>query len=221
MSNKQNQSQRPTPQQTVADAEHTIVALEEKQAALNQQREAADAERSRIAFAAHAQSDPEASRQLAALTEQALRRDREAGDIIAALATAHHRLQQARQAEAKAAEVAQAKELRAAVREFVDAGARVDHALGLLARDGRALTDALRKVHALGCAFPSGEQLDSLGHICLRSSIMQTPWVRSVETVAPGQRRSFRSLVEGWASNIEQNNIRPRLGEQTKTTEAA
>jgi hypothetical protein len=221
MSKNNHQPQRPTPQQTVADAERTIAALEQKQAALNQQREAADAERSRIAFAAHAQSDPEASRQLAALTEQALRRDREAGDIIAALATARHRLQQARLAEAKAADVAQARELRAAVRQFVEAGSRVDHALGLLARDGHALTDALNKVHALGAQFPTQQQLDSLGHICLRSSIMQTPWARSVETVAPGQRRSFRSLVEAWASNIEQNNIRPRLSEQANTTEAA
>lgn len=48
---------------------------------------------------------------------------------------------------------------------------------------------------------------------------MQTPWGRSVEAVPPGQRRSFRSLVEGWANNIETNHIKPRLGEQT--TEAA
>jgi hypothetical protein len=48
------QPERPTPQAAVAEAERTIAALEQKQATLNQQREADDAERSRIAFAAHA-----------------------------------------------------------------------------------------------------------------------------------------------------------------------
>jgi hypothetical protein len=62
------------PEQTVAEAECTIAALEQKQAVLNKQREADDAERSRIAFAAHAHSDTEAVKQLAELTERALRR---------------------------------------------------------------------------------------------------------------------------------------------------
>ena len=81
------------PEQTVAEAGLTIAMLEQKQAALQQQREADDAERSRIAFAAHAHSDSEATKQLTALTERALRRDRELGDITAALATARQLLQ--------------------------------------------------------------------------------------------------------------------------------
>jgi hypothetical protein len=65
------------PEQTVAEAECTIAALEQKQAVLNKQREADDAERSRIAFAAHAHSDTEAVKQLAELTERAQQLERQ------------------------------------------------------------------------------------------------------------------------------------------------
>jgi hypothetical protein len=209
---KTNQDERAP----LAEAERTIAELEHKAKSLATAREADDAERSRLAFAAHARSDPAASKALAALTERALRRERELGDIAAALTTARARLATATAEAAKQEDRAQARDLRAATREFIDAGRRVDQALSMLARSGAELIDAHRKINSLGCAFPSANQLDSLGHICLRSAIMQTPWVRSVETVAPGQRRSFRSLIETWAANIESNNIRPRLGETDK-----
>ena len=118
---------------------------------------------------------------------------------------------------ARAEDREQAKQLRKAVHEFVEAGREVDHALASLAEHGFALEEALSEIHALGCAFPTHRQLDSLGHICLRSAIMSTPWARSVETVPPGQRgRTFRALAEEWGARVEENNIAPRLGEQKK-----
>ena len=207
--------------QTVAEAERTIAALEGKATALQRQREADDAERSHLAFVALTErANSEATKQLAALTERALRRDRELGDIDAALITARQRLQQAQLAHAKAEDREQAKKLRKAVEYFLKAGTAVDGALSALAHNGAALQEALQQIHALGCQFPTSQQLDSLGHIALRSSLMRTPWARSVETVQPGQRRSFRSLVETWAANIEINHIKPRLNEQTKTEAA-
>ena len=120
--------------------------------------------------------------------------------------------------QARAEDREQAEKLRKAVEYFLKAGTAVDGALSALAHNGHALTEALHQIHALGAQFPTTQQLDALGHICLRSALMQTPWARSVETVPPGQRRSFRSLVEGWATNLEANHIRPRLGEQQPTT---
>jgi hypothetical protein len=137
------------------------------------------------------------------------------GEAYYAISEAEQCLAQARLVEARAEDREQARALRAALKQFVEAGRRVDHALGLLARDGHALVDAHAQLTRLGCAFPSGAQLVALGDICLRTAIMSTPWARSVETVAPNQRRSFRGLIEGWASNIEENNIKPRLDEQT------
>ena len=183
-------------EQTVGEAERTIAALEQKLVTLQRQLESDDAERSQTAFVALTErSDSEATKQLAALTERALRRDRELGDIEAALTTARQRLQQAQLAQARAEDREQAKALRQALRQFVEAGVAVDRALSALAHNGHTLTEALRKVHALSCVFPTQQQLYSLGHICLRSALMQTPWARSVETVPPGQRRSFRSFI--------------------------
>ena len=48
------QTNNKQPEQAVVECERVIAALEQKQAALNKQREADDAERSRIAFAARA-----------------------------------------------------------------------------------------------------------------------------------------------------------------------
>jgi hypothetical protein len=215
---QQQQHAKPnrSPAEIVADAERVVASLDAKRQVVAERAVEHGKARERLAFAAHAQLDVEAGRELAEARDAALAAEREVAEIDSAMATARARLAEAKALEAKAADREQAKALRAAVRKFVEAGQRVDHALGMLARDGHALSDALREVHRLGCQFPSAQQLDTLGHICLRAAIMQTPWVRSVETVPPGQRRSFRSLVEGWAANIEASNVKPRLGESTE-----
>jgi hypothetical protein len=213
--------QAPNKEQTVAECERVIAELERKRQAIAERQAELNATRDRLAYSAHAGLDAAAGRELAVSRTQVLDAEQQLIEIDAALATARQRLQQAQLAHARAEDREQAKALRLALRQFVEAGMAVDRALGALAHNGHALTEALRKVHALGCQFPTQQQLDSLGHICLRSAIMQTPWARSVETVPPGQRRSFRSLIEAWAANVEGNNIKPRLGEQTNSEEAA
>jgi hypothetical protein len=175
--NHHHQQAKPAPS-PVAAAERVVATLAAKrQSAVERAGEYAKV-REALAFKAHALHDVEAGRELAEARDQELAAQRMVAELDAALATAQARLGEAQQAQARAADREQAKRLRAAVRNFVEAGQRVDHALGLLARDGHALTDALREVHRLGCQFPSAQQLDSLGHICLRAAIMQTPWVR-------------------------------------------
>jgi hypothetical protein len=212
---------RVTPQQAVAEAEATLRMFEQKRAALAVRADEIAERRKTLAFNVAAAYDGEANREVSALREESRDIEQALVDMDSALAEARRRLSEAQALEAKAQDREQAKALRRALTEFVDAGRRVDHALGLLAKDGHALTQSLNRVHALGAAFPTTQQMDSLGHLCLRWAIQQTPRARSVETVPPGQRRSFASLVESWASNIEQNNIRPRLGEQTNSHEAA
>jgi hypothetical protein len=217
MSNKQNKQQSAA--EEVAEAVRVLDALKDERRALAAKAAELNEATARLAYGTHALHDPSSTKELSAVRADTQNVATQMREHDFAIVTAEQSLAQARQALDAEADVAHAHALRRAVSGFVDAGRRVDHALSLLARDGHALVEAHARLAELGCAFPSGTQLDALGHLCLRSAIMQTPWARSVETVPPNQRRSFRSLIDGWASNIEANNIRPRLGEQT--TEAA
>ena len=52
-----------------------------------------------------------------------------------------------------------------------------------------------------------------LGTLAVKSFVMQIPWTaKEWEHLPPGQRKTFKSLVEGWRDMIE-NNIAARLGE--------
>ena len=203
----------------IEKCEKTIASLEERRRLHVEKGLALADERAAIAFKVHGDNDAKARQRLTEINNALVVHASEHESICAAVKEAEARLEAAKAAAAQAEDRAQAKLLRAAVAEFVECGRRVDHALSLLAADGYALVETHQSSLGLVVMFPSGQQLDSLGHICLRTAIMSTPWSRSVEAVPPNQRRSFRSLIEAWTSNIEQNNIGPRLGEQS--TEAA
>jgi hypothetical protein len=218
---KHQTNKQPSPAEQVAEAERVISELETKRQVLAEKSTEISEERKRLAYGAHAAFDAEASARLSDLRSAAIDAEQQLTELDAALSTARGKLEAARLAEAKAADREEALALRRATRQFVEAGRRVDHALALLAADGHALVDAHRQLARHGCQFPSSQQLESLGLICLRSAIMSTPWARTVDTVPPGQRaRTFRMLTEGWAANIEANNIKPRLGEQTNNEAA-
>lgn len=154
----------PTPQQAVESAQRVIAELDARRNGLVERGAELAEQRRSAAYSAHVQHDHEARLTLDQVNAEVATHASELQSVDDALVTARERLQQAQRAEALAADREQAKALRAAVREFHEAGVRVDHALGLLARDGHALLDALRQVHALGCAFPSSAQMESLGN---------------------------------------------------------
>lgn len=179
------------------------------------------AERRKAAsYGAHVQHDPESRKQLDAVNAEIGTHASELQSFDDALATARQRLQQAQVAQVKAEVREQARELRKAVERFVAIGRDLDRTFAHLADQGAALQAALAEVHRCGSPFPSAQQLDVLGMICVRSALQNSPWQRAVERTAPHERRSFRQLVEGWAAGIEQNAIRPRLGEHTDTEAA-
>jgi hypothetical protein len=67
------------------------------------------------------------------------------------------------------------------------------------------------------------EQFRVNGTICIKTMIQNLPqlWVNDFEfaRLAPGQKKNFKAIVEGWQLMIERN-IAGRLGED-KHTEAA
>ena len=197
--------------QTVAEAERVIAALERKHTGMAERIAELVATRDRLSFAAHAGLDTAAGRELSTARAQTLDAEQQLIELDAALTTARQHLQQAQLAEAQAEDRKQAIELRKAVERFVTIGLELDRTFAHLAEQGEALQQALVAVHRCGSQFPTTQQLDVLGMLCVRTGLQNSPWQRAVERTAPHERRSFRSLVEGWATGIEQNNIRPRL----------
>jgi hypothetical protein len=226
-------SNKPPGRNAVADAERLQQSLEQKAVAaeatltkLQTEREQLvgrrvehDAERARIAYAAKAQGDPEASKRLAEMVDEAIRIEHQLRDLDAAIKTATEKLAEQKRAVVRAGDMVNAVKLRAVVKQFVQTGNELHETLTDLAEIGAELTRLLDQMHALGCMRPSREQLDSLGGRAMRTAMQATPWRRYFETVAPSERYSFATLITGWAASIERD-IAVRLDEP-KDQEAA
>jgi DNA repair ATPase RecN len=213
MSKQHHRPQQQTPQQQVEAATKVRDKLKaERQQIATKAAELQEACK-RIAFAAHGMGDAEASRELTTVRGESLNAERLLAEHDHAIAEAEQRLQQAHQAEAKAADAAQARQLRKAVERFASIGRDLDRLFQQIGERGAALQEALGEIHNYGSPFPTRQQLNVLGMIALRSSLQSTPWERAVERTSPGERRSFGALCAGWRDTIEQSNIRPRLGE--------
>ena len=77
------------------------------------------------------------------------------------------------------------------------------------------VTNLSSQLHAAGVHSPSLQQLDVLGSQALATAIMATPWYKRYPPLPPDQRRSFRVLVDDWATMIE-SRISAQLGEPRK-----
>jgi hypothetical protein len=68
-------------------------------------------------------------------------------------------------------------------------------------------------LHAAGVRSPTYEQLDALGYQAFATAIMQTPWHRRFEHLAPNERKSFRGLIDAWVMAIGPR-LKAQLGQQ-------
>jgi hypothetical protein len=193
---------KPTKQASIAECEATLAAFEQQRTELIGQQEQRTALRREVSFAAHA-GDPEAARQLDAMHDEAARHQSRLASISDAINEARRRLQQAHEAEAKAFDREKAKKLRECLVAFAAASVTLDDCLALLITAGDAMRANVTEMNRLGLSHPSHNQLDSLGGIVLRSSLMQTPWSRHFERVGPLERRKFADLLASWSLMIE------------------
>ena len=202
----------------IEKATAVITTLEDKRKELVQRATELADERNRIAFGAHVDGDAKARKRLDAINTELATMASEQASYEGAITEANARLAIAQADEALAADRAQAEQLKSALAEFKETGHEIDLAFQDLAAHAADLQKILDRIHQAGCSVPSSEQLRVLGEICARTALMKTPWSRAVEIVPPTQRRDFKSLIDGWAAQIE-NNIAARLG--TKQEEAA
>jgi hypothetical protein len=188
--------------QTTSEAQSIISELKKKREQCVQRGVALQEARADIAFAAHAEDDTKSRARLKEINRECAEHVSELASLDTALKTAHERLDEVRRREAYNADQANAKELSDELRRFTEAGLRIDGALAILVEAGAALRHSLYRMHTLGVASPSHEQLSVLGTQALFTALEQTDWSKQFRRLAPNQRRTFASLVRGWHDQI-------------------
>jgi len=138
---------------TPVEAEATVAELTAKRDALVAHIHELEQKRQDIAFKAHTGNKAERTK-LDHINKKALTQSYELTSLDAAIAEATTRLADARREEVRAADHAQAQQLRAVVERFVQHGHALDKALQELARQGQALRECLNEIHTLGSPFP-------------------------------------------------------------------
>jgi chromosome segregation ATPase len=203
----------------VEKATAVIAALDDRRRAHIQKQVELDEERKQIAFAAHSGNDGKARKRLDAINLEAASFASEMSSLEAALEEANSRLSAARRDEALQQNRAQAKELRTTLDRFHELGLIMDDCFTDLTSAALEMKIVLDKMHQLGASRPTSEQVRVLGALAVRTALLATPWSKEFDPIAPNQRRSFKSLVDGWRGQIDQN-IAARLGEPSKTEAA-
>jgi hypothetical protein len=194
----------------VSDAEKVIAKLQVQREKLMRRQAEHEAERSRLAYAARAQGDAEASKRLSEMADEAVHSEHEASDIGAALATARSFLKDAQAAEARAEDQARAAEARQLVKELAEVFPFVDKHLALAARGLLAIYDGVAKLHAAGFTFPSNDQvrinlaevIETWAHSLPRS--LHNQLRDGVRFLPPGTRKSasqFWAAIEATLNN--------------------
>jgi hypothetical protein len=156
----------------VAEANAAIAKLEGQREKLVKRRAEHEAERQRIAFAARAQGDREASARLGEMTGEAIRSDHELRDIDAALVTARERLADAEHAAATAADRQRAEEARTIVDELAKVFVYTDQHLMAALKGLLAIERGVAELRQKGVALPTDVQL-RLGIVAVLGAWLQ------------------------------------------------
>jgi len=196
----------------VADAEQTLVELEQKRAKLVEARTKEDAQMANISSQAHARGDHEANDVFTAIIDRAMRHDAEIRSIDAAIARAKEVLAGARQAEAAATSRKSAVELKKHADALRAYAQTCDDALNVLLGAGDQMGAQLNEIHRLGCANPSHSQLFSLGQRAITTVLMRSPWSRAFSPITPAEKTRFVDFVGTWERMLA-NEIARRQGE--------
>ena len=200
----------------VAEAEASIKSLEDKRQHLIQQAVELASERDRVAFDAHSGNDPKARKRLDAINIATATHTSEMSSIESAINVANARLVAARADESRAADRAQALQLREKLKRFSELGSIIDDCFADMNSAAAEMKDTLVQMHQLGATAPSHDQMRVLGALALKTALMGTPWSKEgFEYLAPNQRRSFRDLVSGWERMLTPH-IDARIGDSKR-----
>ncbi|MFY9770246.1 MAG: hypothetical protein WAK04_08435 [Xanthobacteraceae bacterium] len=198
---------------TVAAASAVLADLEAKLVRHRARAVELEASRKQASFGAHALHDAKQRKQLADVVDQTIRHETEARAIADAIDEAKRRLMLAQAYADDVAARANAEHIFELLGAFREAGVEMDQALRTVAEVGKILPSLLSQLHAAGVSSPNHEQMDALGFQALGTALMDGPWRRRFEHLAPSSRRTFGSLFDQWAMAIE-SQLRRRLRER-------
>jgi hypothetical protein len=187
---------------TIENAEKTLAYLQEKHTRVAEARAADEREMGAIAFAAHS-GDQKASAKLETLKDRALRRDLDLKSVDSAIAEAKRRVAAAQEAERQAEEERIAGELQELARMLRAAGKKCDAALKQLTEGAEELRKIVAATNERGLHNPSAQQLQSLGSRAVLGAMVNTPFARDFQHLAPRERTNFVAFAGAWAQMIE------------------
>jgi hypothetical protein len=214
---KPKQQTKPPAIPTVADAEQVLADLEAQRKNLVAARAADDAEMSKHAYQSHVLHELGASRSLDEISKRAIERDQRLRELDCALFEGRERLAAAERAEAQAADRLRAEEAIKLAHEFAATFSYADKHFKAAIDALVAIDHEIAKLHALGCAFPSHQQL-RLGVVtAITTELQRLPrtWFNELSGglryLAPNQRRS---LSQYWSAiELSLNN---QIGQRGK-----
>ena len=207
----------------VKKSEGVLAGLELKRDKLAHEHANLEGEIKRHAYAAHARDDRKAKAALDQLMERALRIDIERKSVAGAIEEATTRVEAARKAEARDQDRVNAEALREVVARMGERMKRADKHFAAAIDELNAANAELDQVHALGSAFPTGQQFAVNAIMALQTWLRQLPdhmHREFVPALPPNQRRSFAGFWSRMEEPLE-SSIAARLGEPQKDEVAA
>jgi len=184
------------------NAEKVLHELTTKQAELAASRAADEAEMASVSYAAHT-GDQKAEARLESLRDRAIRRDLEAKNLASAIEEAKRRLHAAKAAEAQAEEVRVAGELAELAQMMREVGVKADRALKTFIEASNDIKKIVQATNQRGLGNPSASQLQALGRRAILGELVDSPFAKEFEHIAPRERQSFAVFTGSWANAIE------------------
>jgi hypothetical protein len=213
-----NKAKQTANENSTEAAEGVLADLIAKRDSVAQARAADEAAMADVAFAAHT-GDQKSEAKLETLKERVLRKDLELRSIDSAVQVAKEKVALAQADEAAADQRRVALEVRGLLNSLRDAGTVCDEALATFAASSNVMKGIIQKINALGFAHPSGTQFMSLGERAVRGMLVNTPFARGFESIAPRERQNFNDFTGRWIESLERE-ISARLGETKPHKEA-
>ena len=195
-------SKQTTKLNAVENAQKTLHELEAKRDAVAAFSQNDERELEAVAFAAHT-GDQKASAKLETLKDRALRRDLELKSIDAAITVARQNVEAAKADEAAADQRRVALELRELAKVMRASAKKCDAGLAMLTEGAKEMRDAIAQSNARGLGNPSETQLQSLGERAVLAAMIEMPWARAFQHIAPRERQTFVGFATQWAFAIE------------------
>jgi len=196
-------SKTATKKLSVIDAQKIVDDLEAKAAELAASSAADQRELEAISFEAHASEDQKALARLETIKSRVVKREVDARSIDSAITEAKRRVVSAQDAERQAEEARVASELQELAQMMREVGAKCDHALKQFVEASNDLRKIIGATNQRGLGNPSAQQLQSLGERAIRGALVNTPYAKAFEHLAPRERQDFALFTGSWASAIE------------------